>query len=458
MKADKLRFGCLFSILFIVTSSVFADNSWLVIYTDNIDYYHHDVATAMAIDAKGNIYITGYAYAQDTCADFMTVRLNKSGDVKWQQKYAGITNLSDYAAGIALDRSGDVYVTGTSHRSQFTSDIVTIKYTSNGKIAWTVNYQKPEYGYFLCQARAIFVDQKKNVYVTGTISTANTTHDYLTIKYNPAGFQEWVATYNGTGNGDDQTIGLVADNAGNTYVCGFSMGKNSNYDITTIKYDSKGNQEWVSRYDSRPNVLDADDIPAGLSIDTNANIYIAGYSKKDLTREWTILKIDRSGKINWVKNYRGNGGRDNIAKAIANDSAGNVYVTGYAYNLLSNYDYTTIKYNPSGQMLWLKTFNTVNNYQDLANSICLDFVGGVYITGTSYPGTNIFSSDTAYSITTVKYSVAGDSVWAVRYNPSRSAKSIDIKTDRKNNVYVLGHVKLADVGERYVLIKYVQRR
>ncbi len=458
MKTHKLWFISALSALFIGIPFVHADNSWVATYTDNIGYYKIDMATAMIIDTKGNIYVTGNGYAQDTCSDFMTIKYDKSGNLKWMKKYSGLSNLNDYAAGIAIDKSGDIYVVGTSYLSENTCDIVTIKYTTTGNVAWMTNYHKPEYGDYLCEPTAIFVDSLKNIYITGKISSLGTAHDYLTIKYNALGFQEWIATYNGTGNSDDQTIGLVVDNAGNTYVGGYSMGENSNYDITTIKYDSKGSQKWVSRYDSNANILDADDIPTGIGIDDEANIYIAGYSKKDLAQDWTTIKIDSSGNINWAKNYQGNGGGDNIATAIAVDNTGNPYVTGYAYNLPSNYDYTTIKYNTSGQMLWVNTYNGIGNYQDFANAVALDYQGGVYITGASYGGTKIYGSDSVYNIVTFKYSIAGDSIWAVRYSPDGAARGKQIKTDMKNNVYVLGYTNPANAIKSYILIKYAQRR
>jgi len=457
MKVYKLWLIIAFSFLFVGISFVRADNSWVAVYTDNIGYYKIDIAIAMAIDTKGNIYVTGNGYGQDTSSDFMTIKYDKSGKVKWIQKYSGLTNLGDYAAGIAIDKSDDIYVTGTSYRSENACDIATIKYTSSGKVIWTTKYHKSEYGDYLCKAKAIVVDSLKNVYITGTISGSGTPYDYLTIKYNPLGFEEWVATYNGTGNSDDQPIGLVIDNIGNTYVTGGSIGENSNYDITTIKYDTKGNQKWISEYNSQANILDAEDTPTGIGIDDKANIYISGYSKSYFTKDYTILKIDSSGNIKWVANYQGNGGGDDIATAIAVDNAGNVYITGYADNLLSDYDYTTIKYNTIGQRQWVKTYNGNGNYQDFGYAIALDYQGSIYVAGTSNAGISAYHSKKADDIITIKYSATGDSIWAVKYSTDGYDKGIQIKTDIKNNVYILAETNPSDTIKSYLLIKYVQR-
>ncbi len=459
MKACSLWFIIFLCGMWDGTSFILADNNWVATYTDNINYYKRDLATAMVVDTKGNIYVTGNAYALDTCSDFMTIKYDNYGNLKWMKKYNGLSNLNDYVVDIAIDKSGNIYVVGTSYLSENASEIKIIKYTSTGNIAWTTNFHKAEYDYYLCEVTAIFVDSLKNIYITGEISRPGTTTDYLTIKYNPLGFQEWSSTYNGTGNNDDKTIGLVEDNAGNTYVYGYSMGENLNYDIVIIKYDTKGNQRWVTRYDSRPNVLDADDVPTDLAIDGQANIYITGYSNSDFNQEWITIKIDSSGNINWAKNYHGaGGGGNNVATAITVDSGCNLYITGYSYNLLSYYDYTTIKYNTLGQMLWVKIYNGSNNTQDFADAVVIDNRDGVYITGASYFSANSRDSDSTHYMVTLKYSVAGDSVWAVEYNQTGGAAAKQIKTDMKNNVYVLGYIGPAKAIKKSILIKYVQHR
>jgi hypothetical protein len=455
---ERLFLLVIFSILFINVTFINADNSWIASYTDNIGSYKVDVAVAMVVDTKGNIYVTGNGYAQDTSSDIMTIKYDKSGNVKWIQKYSGLANLSDYASDITLDKSGNIYVSGTSYLSAYECDIVVIKYNSSGKVIWTTKYHKLEYGNNLCEAKKIIVDNLGNIYVAGIISSSGTTHDYLTIKYNSFGFEEWVQTYNGTGNDDDQVVGMVKDTANNIYVTGYSIGKNTGCDIATIKYDNQGNQKWVSRYNSNPNVLNVEDVATGIDIDNQANLYITGHDKTYLGKDFLTLKIDSSGKVKWAAKYQGNGGGDDIATAIAVDDIGNSYITGYAYNLWSNYDYTTIKYNTSGEMLWTRIYNGTGNYQDFANSIALDNQGGVYITGKSYSGTKSYGSDSLFNIVTQKYSINGDSIWTARYSANRSNNGILVKTDMKDNVYVLGYINPTNAISSYVLIKYAQRR
>ncbi len=84
----------------------------------------------------------------------------------------------------------------------------------------------------------VAADAAGNVYVTGTSSSTTSLDDYVTVKYNSAGVQQWIARYNGSSNSWDQAITLAVDAAGNVYVTGGSY--STSEDFATIKYDPNG--------------------------------------------------------------------------------------------------------------------------------------------------------------------------------------------------------------------------
>src|SRR5262249_31869688 len=144
------------------------------------------------------------------------------GQQQWAARYNGPDNGDDGAEGIALDSSGNVYVTGSSVNASGFADYVTIKYDSAGQGQWARRYYGTP-GNYPDEAYAIAVDGSGNAYVTGTsLFYTDASYDYGTIKYNSAGQQQWVARYNGSGQRDDYATAIAVDDSGNVYVTGSS--------------------------------------------------------------------------------------------------------------------------------------------------------------------------------------------------------------------------------------------
>ncbi|MBK6772394.1 MAG: SBBP repeat-containing protein [Ignavibacteria bacterium] len=208
---------------------------------------------SLAVDGSGNVYVTGYSAGSGTSSDYATIKYNSSGVQQWVARYNGPGNSYDEATSLAVDGSGNVYVTGYSIDSGTSSDYyATVKYNSSGVQQWVARYNGPGNSYDY--AVSLAVDGSGNVYVTGSSYGSGTSIDYATIKYNSSGVQQWVASYNGPGNSDDRTYSLAVDGSGNVYVRGSSYGSGTYY--ATIKYNSSGVQQWVARYNGPGNLDD----------------------------------------------------------------------------------------------------------------------------------------------------------------------------------------------------------
>src|SRR3990172_6892171 len=195
-----------------------------------------DGANAIAVDANGNVYVTGYSYGSGTSSDYATIKYDTNGNELWTARYNGLGNGYDYAAAIEVNASGNVYVTGYSVGSGTSSDYATIKYDTDGKQLWVSRYNGPGNGYDY--AFAIAVDANGNVYVTGGSPGSGTSSDYATIKYDTNGNQLWVARYDGRDNSYDLATDIAVDASGNVYVTGGSYDSVTSNDYATIKYDT----------------------------------------------------------------------------------------------------------------------------------------------------------------------------------------------------------------------------
>jgi hypothetical protein len=151
---------------------------------------------------------------------------------------------------------------------------------------------------------------------------------------------EWVARYDGpAANSYDRAIAVTTDSTGNIYVTGPSTGSGTGQDYVTIKYNSAGNQLWVARYIDPSN---SSDTPTDIAVDSSGNVYVTG-SCQSFSRDYATIKYDSNGNQIWVAKYNGPGNYHDQAVAIAVDSAKNVYVTGYSYDGIGgNRDYATI--------------------------------------------------------------------------------------------------------------------
>jgi hypothetical protein len=353
-----------------------------------------DLATALAVDGSGNVYVTGRSYGSGTSNDYATIKYDPNGNELWVRRYNGPGNLDDWAYALAVDSSGNVYVTGRSYGSGTDRDYATLKYDPAGNQLWVRRYNGP--GNLDDWATALAVDGSGNVYVTGeSVDSSGIFYDYATLKYDPVGNQLWVRRYDGPGNAWEYASAIAVDGSGNVYVTGASDGSGTYYDYATLKYDPNGTQLWVRRYNGPGNL---DDLAYALAVDSPGNVYVTGRSGGSGTSDdYATLKYDLAGNQLWVRSYNGPGNLDDWAYAIAVDGSGNVYVTGWSYGSGTSDDYATLKYDPAGNQLWEKRYDGPGNSTDMAWAIAVDSSGNVYVTGHSY------DSGTALDYVTIKY-------------------------------------------------------
>ncbi len=306
--------------------------------TQWIVYYNHgyDIAKAIAVDYSGNVYVTG-----TSDGDYATIRYNANGDTVWVRRYNnGPGSNGDEVYAMAVDNAGNVYVTGNSYASGTNYDWATIKYNTSGDTIWARRYNGPGNG--VDQANAIAVDGSGNVYVTGYSYGSGSLQDYTTIKYNSDGNEQWVARYNGPGNNYDEALGIAVNNSGNVYITGRSTGSGSYYDYATIKYNSAGVEQWVKRYNDTAN---NNDEAYAIAVDNLGNAYITGKSCGINTNmDCVTIKYNSVGIEQWLARYDVPDSGDDGANSLAVDNSGHAYVAGSCHSPTTYYDYLTIKY------------------------------------------------------------------------------------------------------------------
>lgn len=373
--------------------------------------------------------------------DYATIKYDNQGNRLWVARYNGPGNNIDGANALAVDDAGNVYVTGGSRSDRgngIREDYATIKYDHNGNELWVARYGGPGDGDNT--ATALAVDGEGNVYVTGQSISQEGYLDYATIKYDSEGHEIWVARYNGPGNNVDGADALAVDNEGNVYVTGNSRGNKGHDDYATIKYDTNGNQLWVARYDNGSSTA--------LAVDNTGNVYVTGFSRAGDDLHYATVKYDSNGNQLWASTYNAQGVRDDIAYALAVDNMGNVSVTGRSFG--EKYDYATVKYDSQGKELWVARYNGIASGSDQSSSIVADAGGNVYVTGKS-------DNENGYrDYTTLKYDSDGRMLWEARYTEAGYGDGwgMALSVDDSGNVCVTGQSYGSNSGWDYATVKY----
>jgi len=178
--------------------------------------YNYDVPQKVAVDTAGNVYVTGYSDGIGATSGlsgaflgYVTIKYDPNGNELWVRRYDGPGNGSDAPTALAVDAVGNVYVTGHSLGSGTAFDYATIKYDTHGNQLWVQRYNGPSNSHDF--AAALALDAVGNVVITGRSTTGSGNYfDYATVKYDTNGNQIWVQRYNGNGTSSNDVPAALA--------------------------------------------------------------------------------------------------------------------------------------------------------------------------------------------------------------------------------------------------------
>ncbi|MBL9138673.1 MAG: SBBP repeat-containing protein [Verrucomicrobiales bacterium] len=458
------------------------------------------IAAALDLDGEGNVFVTGSSLGRSGYYDFATIKYSGAGVSLWTNRYVGPGD--SRAASIAVDSNGNAFVTGSSWGGS-SYDGVTIAYSGAGVPLWTNRFDR------LCEtdddARAMVVDNRGNVFVTGSSSGAGVSHyttlaysregvplwanrhippgntldaataaavdasghvivtgrssrghvrdpyassDYATIKYSNAGVPLWIHRYNGPGNGFDEATAVAVDGRGNVFVTGRSASAGGASGYATIMYSEAGTPVWTNRYSARDGTQ-----PSAMAVDRSGNVIVTGEAwsgSTSISSDYVTVKYSGEGVPAWTNRYNGRANASDAASAVAVDTQGNVFVTGYSSNgdpLTRSSDYTTIKYSSGGVPVWTNGYGGQGNNLASARALVVGGNGNVVVTG---------SSDGGFA--TVAYSNSGIPLWTNLYRgqPGRFAYATAIAVDGNGNIAVTGNSTGTDIWPDvdFATIKY----
>ncbi|HTF05413.1 MAG TPA: hypothetical protein VK826_15395 [Bacteroidia bacterium] len=296
------------------------------------------------------------------------------------------------------------------------------------------------------QKSFVATDLIGNIYMA---SAVNGTYglDWKVSSWRPDSVSRWTYTYNGSGNLDDTPAAIVVDSAFNVYISGTSRSSGSN-DIKMIKLDSAGNQKWISTYNRTGS---AHDVGTGMAIVGNL-IFLSGHSQQSTSNyDYTVLKYDTTGLLLWSRHINGSGSGDDYTTSIVAKANGDVFVTGNAVITGGTRDMMTLRYISDGTWKWTKYYGNTVGQNDYGNAIGINASGDIVVSGQSYV------TSTNSNLTTVKYSaVNGTQAWAAAYAGTYGGHDAgySLVIDASNYIYVTGYTQTGSSNTDYVTIRY----
>ncbi|MFI5219655.1 MAG: SBBP repeat-containing protein [Bacteroidia bacterium] len=462
---------------------------------------------AIKVDATGNIYTTGtfsgntdfdpgpgvYSINSFLFDDIFVLKLNSSGNFVWVKQMGGID--SDYGNAIAIDASGNSYITGMFRGicdfdpdSSLSYNLIALggnflfnsKLNSSGNFVWATSAGAGA----AVNAKSTAADAAGNVYTTGyffgivdfdpgvgtfILSTASTDlkGDIFVIKSDVSGNFIWAKQMGGLA--EDYPNSIAVDTSGNVYTTGIFHGtadfdpgtgiynltaSSTNPDIFVSKLNASGNFVWATKLGNT-----TWEEAYSITLDASGNIFTAGTNLPGFNAfQIYINKLDVSGNLMWSKSY--GGPLSEKANSIAADASGNIYFTGYfsgttdfdpgigTFNLTSyvnSYDIFVSKLDASGNFIWAKQMG--GKAYDVGNSIALDASGNILTTGIFHDtadfdtGAGVFNLTSAgsYDVFISKLNPSGDFVWAGRIGGTDQENAVSIASDAAGSVYATGN-------------------
>lgn len=187
-----------------------------------------------------------------------------------------------------------------------------------------------------------------------------------------------------------------------------------------------------------------------IALDSNNNIYMVGntngsfpgYTYQGSWDAW-IIKYDNSSNFQWVR-QSGTTQSDTFNK-VKVDKEGNIIVFGLTcgsfpeFTLIGVCDLLLVKYDQSGNLIWLKQYGT--DQYETAESLALDSDGGIYLTGLTYGKFTSENNKGGSDIYVLNFDSSGSLIWSFQIGTTLDDVGKSITVDSSKDVYITGATK-----------------
>ena len=397
------------------TAGIAPGQMWMTNVFDggaNVDDRYVDVARA----ADGSLYALGvinYQYGVFPGV-LMLVKCDAAGAVTWRRAVAVPTATQVFPMAVTVDPAGNV-IAVASWREGGDTDWFTAKMDPAGTLQWWAVKASAD-PTFDDDVSDVVADKAGNVYVCGSLdddSSAVVKYDVNDDPANPGkGLEKW--THYTTGNHAAawaEANSIAIDGYANLYVTGSRLMKTGEYNVFVEKLrGSDGTSRWLRGWDGAAHKYDEGDVVRY----RNGYVYVGGYSEtKSHGSDIVVLRYAaRSGTRHWARTW------DNPAahkgeeiSDLRIDGYGNAYVTGTTFYMTAvKYKALLLKIGRNGTVRWSRTYyDRASNGYGSWWSLAVSDTGTVWTVG-------FVRGPTVSLWTMARYSRAGKRAWLTRWD------------------------------------------
>lgn len=375
-------------------------------YTSALDHHGNLYVTGFTtgdLDGEGPEVSSG-------SFDIFVMKIRPDGTTAWTRQLGSAQD--DRSHYVAVDRWGYVYVTGHSsgdldgdgaQTHKGIDDAFLLKLDEYGRVQWIRQFGSPEED----MGFGVAVNDSGNVYVTGytflgdmdgdgpAVNQGN--EDVFLAAFDFAGNQKWIQQIGSPDS--DVAYGVAVDARGGIYVAGLSFGDFDgpgtqvhlgDSDIVALKFNRQGDVRWIRQMGTP-----GSDFGYALKVNRR-HAYISGFVSGDLDgsgpdvhagqTDLAVLKVRYNADLVWTRQI--GTAENDIAHGIAVDKYGDVYATGTISGDLDGPgpqtyqgrgDVVVVKFNRDGVTRWTRQQGSTQT--DLGLDVTVDRKRRVYVTG-----------------------------------------------------------------------------
>jgi hypothetical protein len=299
------------------------------------------------VSSSGNVYATGGVKVSVGTGDYHYImKFNTSGTLQWSRRLipqSGNGSTNDFNINtVTIDSSENVYVSVSGTVSGVGQSFCNIfKFDSSGTELWKRQIQNTysDNGSRV-MVGGIAVDSSGNVFVTGKSQLGNANYVLFAGKYNSSGTSQWVRSITPPGGSrpslfDLDLLAARVDSTGAVYFAGKWVNSSGGQPGCLLKYDTNGSLLW--QREIRPVGVAAESIFGGVNdmvIDSSDNLWLVGRNRTSGPLEaGFIVKYNTSGTLtgNWLFRTSSYTNEEQGLRGIGLDSSANLYVCGLGF-------------------------------------------------------------------------------------------------------------------------------